>query len=92
MIKPSENEIGLFDSSGSAVSIKDLKQFEDEVIKKSPMFKHLIKPDHTVSGGGLAGGGTLSGAAQKPLKQMTDKERIELKRDNPQLFQSLLRV
>jgi len=60
MIKPSENEIGLFDSSGSAVSIKDLKQFEDEVIKKSPVFKHLIKPDHTVSGGGLASGGNQS--------------------------------
>ena len=60
MIKPSENEIGLFDSSGSAVSIKDLKQFEDEVIKKSPLFKHLIKPDHVVNGGGLASGGNQS--------------------------------
>ena len=91
MIKPDENEIGLFDASGSALSITDLKVFEDEVIKKSPIFKHLIKPDHAVSGGGLASGGTVGSVGVKPLSQMTDKERIELKRDNPDLFNKMLR-
>lgn len=89
MIKPSDDGIEFFDVKGSALSIVDINQFETEVIKKSPMFKRLIKPDTVVSGGGLAGGGSGS-AVTKPLSKMTERERLELKRENPELFRQLL--
>jgi hypothetical protein len=65
MLKPSDGSIGFFDAKGSALSIDDINQFETDVIKKSPMFKHLIKPDVIVSGAGLANGGAAVNAGTK---------------------------
>lgn len=89
MIKPSDDSIGFFDAQGSALSVKDSKEFVSEVIKKNPIFKHLIKPDIVVSGAGLAGGGA-AGFASKPLKDMSESERVDLKRTNPDLFKQLM--
>lgn len=89
MIVNADGEISLRDESGKAVSITDIAQYKAEVLKKANRLKHLIKPDVVVSGGGLAGGGAAS-FVSKPLKDMTEAERLELKRTNPDLFKQLI--
>ena len=65
MVKVGDEGVGFYDAAGSALSITDPAEFEREVIKKSPMFKRLMKPEHTVIGGGMAGGGSNSAAKEK---------------------------
>lgn len=90
MIKADDEGVTFFDEQGGALSLTDVKEFETEVIKKSPMFKRLVKAESAVSGGGLASGGKGGGAVTKPLKEMNESERLQLKRDNPELFKQLL--
>lgn len=68
MIKPSEDGVTFFDAQGGALSINDINVYKADVLKKSPMFKHLIKADHKVEGAGNANGGTggESGNNDKP--------------------------
>lgn len=60
MIKPTDDGVGFFDAKGGALSIDDVNAYKEEVLKKSPLFKHLIKADHVVSGAGNASGGAAS--------------------------------
>ena len=89
MIVNNDGQVSYFDEDGKAVSITDVSEYKLEVLKKSSSFKHLIKPDTVVTNGGLAGGGAAS-FASKPLKDMTEAERVELKRTNPDLFKQLM--
>jgi len=85
MLKPSDDGIGFFDATGSALSISDVNQFEAEVIKKSPMFKRLIKPDVIVSGAGLASGGaTVNVGAKLNRSTMSAEEKHEYVKEHGQ--------
>jgi len=53
-----------------------------------PALSHLMKAD-AASGGG-ATGGRSTGGARKSLKDMSEGERIKLKRDDPEAFKQLL--
>lgn len=63
MIKPSEDGIEFYDAKGGALSINDINVYKNDVLKKSPFFKHLIKPDHVVEGAGNASGGAAGGSS-----------------------------
>ena len=63
MIKPSDDGIEFYDAKGGALSINDINVYKNDVLKKSPFFKHLIKPDHTVEGAGNASGGAAGGSS-----------------------------
>ena len=76
MIKPSEDGVTFFDAQGGALSINDINVYKADVLKKSPMFKHLIKADHTVEGAGNVSGGAannqskhVNAAAQEAKKK-----------------------
>lgn len=60
MIKPSEDGVTFFDAQGGALSINDINVYKTDVLRKSPMFKHLIKADHTVEGAGNLNGGAVN--------------------------------
>lgn len=62
MIKPSDDGIEFYDTKGGALSINDVNVYKNDVLKKSPLFKHLIKADHVVSGAGKANGGAGGGS------------------------------
>ena len=44
------------------MSINDINVYKSDVLRKSPMFKHLIKADHKVEGAGSANGGAVNNA------------------------------
>lgn len=89
MIKVTEDKITFFDDEGRALSLDNEKDYVSEFVMKSDTFKHLLKPDVNVQGGGLASGGdgrTLS----KALKDMTEKERLDFKQRDPEGFKQAL--
>lgn len=73
MIKPTDEGVGFFDAKGGALSIDDVNVYKDDVIKKTSLFKHLIKPDHVVSGTGNADGGA-AGDSQNVSKNTKAEE------------------
>lgn len=77
------------DGNGSATSL-DRKGFIDE-LKKVGMYKHLLKSGVVTNGGGSANGSNSSSAARKPLKEMTDAERLQFKQEDPIGFKNALR-
>lgn len=72
MIKPSDDGIEFYDAKGGALSINDINVYKNDVLKKSPFFKHLIKPDHVVEGGGNASGGA---ADKNPKTETRDQAK-----------------
>lgn len=85
MIKAGDDSVGFYDAAGSALSITDSAEFEREIIKKSPMFKRLMKPEHTVNGGGMAGGGSSTQAAVKLSRStMTATQKHEYAKEHGQ--------
>ena len=75
MIKAGDEGVGFYDAAGSALSVKDISEFENEVIKKSSIFKHLIKPDHQVGGAGMASGGSNSASKEKENAQAVEAKK-----------------
>jgi hypothetical protein len=91
---------GLIDTdvNGDEVTHK-FKDFAGNVVAKNseeyrkwmqsdPVISQLMKAD-AASGGG-ATGGRSTGGARKSLKDMSEGERIKLKRDDPEAFKQLL--
>ncbi len=72
MIKPSEDGVTFFDAQGGALSINDINVYKTDVLKKSPMFKHLIKADHKVEGAGNANGGTGGGSGNNDKPKLSN--------------------
>lgn len=72
MIKPSDDGIEFYDTKGGALSINDVNVYKNDVLKKSPFFKHLIKADHVVSGAGNASGGA---ADKNPKTETRDQAK-----------------
>lgn len=68
MIKPSDDGIEFYDTQGGALSINDVNVYKSDVLKKSPLFRHLIKADHKVEGAGNVNGGAGGGSdsSEKP--------------------------
>lgn len=77
------------DENGSATSL-DRKGFIAE-LAKTPMYKRLLKSGVVTNGGGSANGSNSSSAARKPLKEMTDAERLQFKQEDPIGFKNALR-
>lgn len=88
-VDPESQEQVFLDSEGKATTWK-LEDYEKQVIN-NPRFKRLIKADVVTNGGGMANGSNGSNAPRKPLKEMTDAERLEFKRRDPLGFQQAIR-
>ena len=71
-IKPSDDGVTFFDDQGGALSINDINVYKTDVLKKSPMFKHLIKADHKVEGAGNANGGTGGGSGNNDKPKLSN--------------------
>lgn len=84
----SEQETFL-DAEGKATTWTP-EAFEEQVLKNK-RFERLIKGELTTKGGGNANGSGGGKALTKPLKDMTDKERLEFKERDPVGFQQALK-
>lgn len=56
MVKRGDGKIEFFDDQGRALSVEDQKAFVEDVVKQSPMFKHLIKGETPTNSPGFANG------------------------------------
>ena len=72
MIKPSDDGVTFFDAQGGALSINDINVYKTDVLKKSPMLKHLIKTDHKVEGAGNANGGAAGGSGSNDKPKLSN--------------------
>lgn len=88
LIDPETRQETFLNADGSASSLS-----EEDFIKelaKNPIFKTVLKAGITTTGGGMANGSTGGSTDHKKLSDMTEKERVEMKNTNPDLFRQLL--
>lgn len=83
-IDPESGEKTYLDDEGNATSLDD-KGFVAELYTKA-MFKPLLAGITPTTGGGNAKGSKGSKATLKPLKEMTEAERLEFKQRDPDGF------
>ena len=83
-VDPSTGELTFLDENGSATSL-DLDGFKGE-LEKDELFAPLLKSGIVTSGGGGANGSGIGSAMTKPINQMSESERVEFKRRDPDGF------
>ncbi|MGB2063503.1 MAG: hypothetical protein ACPHUL_00010 [Marinomonas gallaica] len=85
---PESDKDVFLDADGNATTWT-AEQFEKEVVK-NPRFKRLIKADVATNGGGGANGSNNANGVRKPLKDMSQAERLQFKQSDPTGFQQAL--
>jgi len=88
-VDPESQKEVFLDADGNATTWTP-EQYEKEVIKNQ-RYKRLIKADIATNGGGGANGSNGTNSVRKPLKDMTDAERLQFKQSDPEGFQRAIR-
>ena len=84
-VDPETFEETFLDDAGNATSLKKGEVLTG-LLAKSDVFKALLPADPTATGAGLVNGSKGGNATSKPLKQMSEAERLEFKRRDPEGF------
>lgn len=81
-VDPETRQVTFLNDDGSASSLNEAG-FYTEFLCKSETFQPLLKANVSTSGGGFANGSTNGGASRKNPKDMSEKEKIQWKNEDP---------
>jgi len=90
-IDPKTRQETFLNEDGSASSLNE-ESFYTEFLFKNDVFKTVLKPVVTTTGGGNANGSTDGSATQKAPKDMNSTERLAFKNRDPAAFKAAFKL